>query len=108
MNEFVFLYRREMEPRSPEQAREQMKRWSAWFSDLEKKGHLLSLGQPLEMTSGAVVKDKKGSFSAGPYVETTDIVGGFSVIQANDLNEAVKLSTGCPIFDFGGIVEVRP
>jgi hypothetical protein len=53
------------------------------------------------------VKDKKGTLSDGPYAETKDIVVGFSVIEAKDLNQAVSLSTGCPILESGGMVEVR-
>jgi hypothetical protein len=108
MSEFVYLYRRPaVSQASPQQMQEQMQRWSAWFKDLEQKGHLAALGHPLE-TGGAVVKDKKGTLSDGPYAETKDIVGGYSLIQAKDLDQAVALATGCPIFEQGGAVEVRP
>ena len=108
MSEFVYLYRSPpTSAGSPAQMQERMQRWSAWFKDLESKGHIKSLGHPLE-GSGAVVRDKKGTLSDGPYAETKDIVMGFSVIEAKDLKHAVTLSTGCPIFDQGGIVEVRP
>jgi hypothetical protein len=87
---------------------ETMQRWQAWFKDLETKGHLANYGQPLDTTGGSVVKDKKGSFSDGPYAETKDIVVGYSLIEATDLPQAMKLATACPIFDQGGMVEVRP
>jgi len=35
-------------------------------------------------------------------------VGGFSLIEARDLDEAAELSKGCPILERGGSVEVRP
>jgi hypothetical protein len=35
-------------------------------------------------------------------------VGGYSVVIAKDLMHATELSQGCPIFDNGGFVEVRP
>jgi hypothetical protein len=109
MSEFVYLYRSpQTSPGSPAQMQERMQRWSAWFKDLESKGFLSSLGHPLERSGGGVVKDKSGSLSDGPYAETKDIVVGFSIIEAKDLKQAVTLSTGCPIFEQGGIVEVRP
>ena len=109
MSEFVYLYRSpQTPPGSPAQMQERMQRWSAWFKDLESKGFLSSLGHPLERSGGGVVKDKSGSLSDGPYAETKDIVVGFSIIEAKDLKQAVTLSTGCPIFEQGGIVEVRP
>ena len=49
MSEFVFLYRNErhIKGMSPEEAQQAMKKWRAWFRDLEEKGHLKNLGQPL-------------------------------------------------------------
>jgi len=37
-----------------------------------------------------------------------DLVAGFTLIEARDLDEAVRLSVGCPILEGGGSVEVRP
>jgi len=108
MDQFVYLYRRPTTPpATPQQMQEVMQRWQAWFKDLEKAGHLANYGQPLADAGGGVVKDKKGSFSDGPYAETKDVVVGYSVIAAADLDQAVKLATGCPILDRGGMVEVR-
>jgi hypothetical protein len=107
MSEFAYVYRRPLTPRSPQQMQETMQRWSAWFKDLEKKGHLKSLGLPLE-SSGAVVKDRKGTLSDGPYAETKDIVMGFSVVEAKDLEQAVSLASDWPGYDEGGLLEVRP
>jgi hypothetical protein len=109
MDQFVYLYRRTATPpASPQQMQDVLQRWQAWFKDLEKGGHLANLGQPLATSGGGVVKDKKGSFSDGPYAETKDIVVGYSLIAANDLGQAMKLAAGCPIFEQGGCVEVRP
>ena len=44
----------------------------------------------------------------GPYVEAKDIVLGFIVISAANLDEAVRLASGCPIAEGGGSVEIRP
>jgi hypothetical protein len=109
MNEFVYLYRRP-DPLSgtPQQMQEILQRWRAWFTQMEKSGHLSVYGQPLEQKGGGVVKDAKGSFSDGPYAETKDIVVGYSVIRAADLTEAIALTQGHPIFDQGGLIEVRP
>ncbi|HWW83016.1 MAG TPA: YciI family protein [Vicinamibacterales bacterium] len=109
MNEFIYLYRRPTRaPGSPQQMQGTMDRWQAWFKDLEKKGHLVSIGQPLDEKSSAVVTNGKGTFNDGPYAETKDIVGGYSVVKATDLPEAIALTKGHPIFDAGGIIEVRP
>jgi hypothetical protein len=108
MSEFVYLYREATMPASPQAMEDRMVKWLAWFKDLEQKGHIVAFGHPLNRTDGGVVRDKHGNVTDGPYAETKDIVIGYSVIEARDFAEAVKLSTGCPLFDDGGLVEVRP
>lgn len=109
MSEFVYVYRRPpMSPPSPQQMQERMQRWRAWFAELEKNGHLVNIGHPLVPTGGAVVRDGKGTVSDGPYAETKDIVAGYSLIEAKDLDEAVRLTHSCPVYADAGIVEVRP
>ena len=44
----------------------------------------------------------------GPFAEAKDIVGGYTLIEARDLEQAVELSKGCPILEVEGGVEVRP
>ena len=44
----------------------------------------------------------------GPFIEVKEIVGGFSIVQAGTLDAAAELAKGCPIFQRGGSVEVRP
>jgi hypothetical protein len=42
----------------------------------------------------------------GPYTETKEVIGGYFVIEAADLDEAVRIAEGCPAAAYGG-VEVR-
>ena len=112
MSEFVFLFRAtEAEQRehmgTPERAQQSLQAWLAWIRDLEAKGHLKDPGQPLELT-GKVVRGRKKVVTDGPYAETKDLVLGFIVIEARDLAHAVELSTGCPMVEGGGSVEIRP
>jgi hypothetical protein len=84
-----------------------MEKWTAWFKDLTAKGRLKNPGHPLENT-GKVVSGAKKTVRDGPYAESKDVVGGFIVVEATDLAEAVELSKACPILEVGGSVEVRP
>jgi len=36
------------------------------------------------------------------------VIGGYSVVEAKDLDHAAELAKGCPILEVGGSVEVRP
>jgi hypothetical protein len=108
MSEFVYLYRGPEATRSPEQAQKHLQKWIDWIKELSAKGNMKDPGQPLER-SGKVVKGKQKSITDGPYAETKDLVGGYSLVEARDLDHAVELSFGCPIFENPeGLVEVRP
>lgn len=106
MAEYLYLYRNG-EPMSPETMQRQMQKWVAWLKQLTEKGHLKEAGQPLER-AGKIVRGKDRTVTDGPFAEAKDIIGGFSIVEARDLDHAVSLSAGCPIFDVGGAVEVRP
>ena len=107
MSEFVYLYRGGEAGRSPENAQQVMQKWMTWLKDLGAKGHIKDQGQPLEPI-GKLVKGKHKTVTDGPFAETKDVVGGYTLIEARDLDQAVELSKGCPIFEAEGAVEVRP
>ena len=67
---------------------------------------MLDAGDGLKR-EGRVVNGKK-VVSDGPFIEMKEIVGGFSIVQADTLDAAAELAKGCPIFVRGGTVEVRP
>jgi hypothetical protein len=111
MSAFVYLYRRDeavsrASMTSPEQMQKSMQKWMAWMKELAEKGHIKDQGHPLE-NSGKVVKGKR-AITDGPYAESKDMIGGYTLIEAADLSEAAELSLGCPILEVGGLVEVRP
>jgi hypothetical protein len=112
MSEFVYLFRiGAAEQReamgTPEHAQQSMEVWLAWMRELEAKGHLKNPGQPLA-PDGKAVRGRQRAVTDGPYVEVKDLVAGFIVIEARDLAQAVELSTGCPILEGDGSVEIRP
>ena len=109
MSEFLYLYRNSgtRPTMSPEQRQQNMQKWMTWLKDLAAKGHMKDQGQPLE-PSGKVVRGKDKTVTDGPFAEAKDLVGGYTLIEARDLDQAVELSKGCPIFEGGGDVEVRP
>ena len=74
---------------------------------MSQKGHVKDKGQPLEH-AGKLVKGKQKIVTDGPFAEAKDVVGGYTLIEARDLDQAVELSKGCPIFEREGSVEVRP
>jgi hypothetical protein len=108
MSQFLYLYRGGDDvPMSPEQMQQRMQKWMNWMKELGASGNLAAQGNPLEET-GKVVKGKSKTVTDGPYAETKDVVGGYTLVEAKDLSHAVALSMGCPIFEVNGLVEVRP
>jgi hypothetical protein len=108
MSEFMYLFRGGAPAGSPEQIQQHMQKWVGWIKELTEKGHIKSPGNPLDRT-GKVVGGPKShkTVTDGPYAEK-DVVGGYLVVEAKDIAHAVEVSSGCPIFDTGGLVEVRP
>ena len=92
---------------SAEQLQRQIERYMSWIEKLRREGHFVA-GEPLEET-GKVLSGKNGTtVTDGPFTESKEEVGGYFIIRANDLEAAVELSKGCPIFANSGTVEVRP
>lgn len=107
MSLFLYVYRGGMgDKASPAEMQQQMQRWMTWLKELGEKGFIKDPGQPLERV-GKVVSGKDKIVTDGPFAEK-DLVSGFTLVQAEDLKQATELSLGCPIFLFGGSVEVRP
>jgi hypothetical protein len=107
MSQFLYIYRGGQRSDSPAEGERVMQKWVAWMEELGKKGNLADRGQPLD-PAGKVVRGKDKVVTDGPYAESKDLVGGYTLVEAKDLSQAAELSKGCPIFESGGLVEVRP
>jgi hypothetical protein len=108
MNEFLFIYRGGMSdgpPPSAEQMEAVMQKWQKWFGKLGEEGNLKDWGAPLQREGKRVAAG--GVITDGPFTEGKEVIGGYSVIKANDLAHAAQIAKGCPNFDTGGTVEVR-
>ena len=77
--------------------------------ELERSGHYI-LAQALESVQSAVtVKMRSGKISTtdGPFAETKEQLGGFILVEARDLNDAMQVASKIPLAKLGSI-EVRP
>jgi hypothetical protein len=81
----------------------------AYDDELRKGGHYLYSGalQSVETATTLRVKSGKVAVTDGPFVETKEHIGGFIVIEARDLDEAIRLASRIPPARLGAI-EVRP
>jgi hypothetical protein len=109
MAKFLFVYRNNSESygtMSPDEMQRMLQKWNAWITDGLRQGWMLEAGDGLKK-EGRVVNARK-IISDGPFIEVKEMVGGFSIVQAETLDAAAELAKGCPIFQRGGSVEVRP
>src|SRR5262249_4299344 len=106
---FLFVYRNSSESygsMSPEEMQQMLQKWNAWITEGLRQGWMLDAGDGLKK-EGRVVNAKK-VVSDGPFIEVKEVVGGFSIVQADTLDAAAELAKGCPIFLRGGSGGVRP
>jgi hypothetical protein len=73
---------------------------------LAEKG-MLAGGDALQLV-GKHVNGTKKIVSDGPYAKGNEMIGGYLIVHAKDIDDAVDISKGCPILEEDGSVEVRP
>lgn len=107
MNEFMMIFRHPVPGEtalSPEQLQTGIELWQNWIGGIAAQGKFVSTNQlgfqGKTLRPGRVVTD-------GPYAEVKEMVGGYVIVKAASLQEAVDLAEGCPILAMGGHVEVR-
>ncbi|WP_199429024.1 YciI family protein [Qaidamihabitans albus] len=90
----------------PDEAQRTLERYLAWSEDMDKAGGLV-ISNGLAR-GGRVVRLTEGVLASadGPHTEATEVVGGFIVIEAGDLDQAEKIFGTHPHLRFGPI-EVR-
>lgn len=81
----------------------------AYDEELKARGQWI-LGHPLSPSDSAVtvrVRDGRMTATDGPFAETKEVLGGFILVEARDLNEAIRIAAGSPLAKLG-CLEVRP
>ena len=108
MAKFMFVYREpkmDMSSVSPEEMQQVMQKWMTWIKGAMDSGWMVEAGDALQ-PQGKVVKGDS-VVTDGPFAESKELVGGYSMVEATDLDAAAKLAEGCPALSVGGSVEVR-
>jgi len=108
MKEFMMIFRTKKMDNSgqtPEQMQAVMQIWQDWIGSIAAQGKFISTNA---LGSQGKTVTTEGVITDGPYAELKEIVGGYILVKADDLDDAVKLSDGCPILSIpSGKVEVR-
>lgn len=92
-----------------EEMNAEMNAYNAFTQEVSERGVLLS-GDALHPTSAATtvrVRDSKVLTTDGPFAETKEQLGGFYMVQCNNLDEAIEWAAKIPGAQHGSI-EIRP
>jgi hypothetical protein len=98
-----------MEQMSEDDARAHFREYAEFTEDIKRRGHFVA-GNRLKPAADATTIRVRGgtvSITDGPFAETKEQFGGYYVIDAADLNEAIKIAARIPGARFG-CVELRP
>ena len=111
MKEFMLLIRTEGDHLlhlSPEEQQKHIREVMVYMGDLMKSGALKS-AQPLEQ-QGVMISGTKGKLKDGPFNETKEVIAGYFLLQAKNLDEAVRIARNNPVFSSSPTarIEVRP
>ncbi len=98
MTKFLLSYHGGDQPSSKEEGEKVTKSWMDWMQGLGK-----ALVEPGNPTTVAKTIDKSGKVSAGGGANP---VTGYSIVEAANLDDAVKLAKGCPQLKANGSIEV--
>ncbi len=64
--------------------------------------------QPTETATCVRVAGGRTLMTDGPFADTKEVLGGFALVEAANLDEAIELAARIPAARYGGVVEVRP
>jgi hypothetical protein len=94
-------------PPTPEQWDQMMQAHGRFAQAVDQQGGKILGGEALQPTATATsVRDDSQAVTGGPFVETTEVLGGFYLLEAADLDQALAFAKQCPAP--GGGVELRP
>jgi hypothetical protein len=106
---FIFLFRGgDTHPQTANDSKEAkvyLQSWITWMQGLGQKGILVG-GENLQRT-GKQINEKGKVMTDRPFIVAKEMVNGYLIVGAKDIDEAVEIAKGCPIFQENGKVEVR-
>lgn len=107
MKEFALIFRlkdiSDFKP-SPEQMQERMN----WLGSIAAQNKLVDKGNTLLPIQGSAKTVRPDNVvTDGPYTEIKEFISGYIVVRAENIDKAVEMAKGNPVFKIGGNIEVR-
>jgi hypothetical protein len=109
MEQFIVILR-EPDGRTDEHDEQEViahrEKWNNWFAKYAKAGNLVG-GNALSLY-GKMIRGYDAEVIDDIHKVGTEIVGGYLLIQAENLDDAVEIARELPVYEFDGYAEVRP
>jgi hypothetical protein len=98
-----------LEDLSTAEAEQHLIAYQEFMDEIRRSGHFIACQRLQPPTAAATVRVRQGeaSITDGPFAETKEQIGGFLLIEARDMNEALQIAARIPTAKLG-CVEVRP
>lgn len=108
MKNYIVLFREpdgRLDDHTEEEISVHRKNWTAWLNKWSATGNLAG-GNSLTL-DGRLITGDGTIITKGMHQVGEEIVGGFLLLKADDLDQAAQIAASCPIYEFGGYAEVR-
>jgi len=95
--------------RSEEEFQAAAKNWAEWAQEISASGALVSNSglAPVASATTVRVRNDKAMITDGPFAETIEQLGGYFLVDCQDLDEAIRWAGKIPAAKYGSI-EIRP
>jgi len=107
MKDYVLLFRvgSRFLQASPEELQQILLCSKQWIGEIAQNGQLN--GVVRLQRNGAVMRGKQQLLSEGPLTEDEKMVNGIVIVKAKNLEAAIAIAKGNPIFEYDGVMEIR-
>ena len=98
MNQFLIIVKgSDHSVASPEKMQKRLERFGEWVQTVLNGRYVA--GAPLEDTDARLLRSKTDVLTDGPFLESKEMISGYIVISANDIEEATELTKKCPLLE---------
>jgi hypothetical protein len=102
----IVRFKTDFKPTSDEAVKNNIKKWQEYMGGLAKSGSLVSGYRPA--TEGLTISGTNKSIKSTAYISDDEQISSIIIVSAENMDAAKAIADKCPVFEFGGSVEVRP
>jgi hypothetical protein len=103
---FIIRFKADFKPASDEAVKNNVKKWQEYMGGLAKSGSLAGGYRPA--SEGLTISGTEKSVKSNAYISDGELISSVLIINAPDMDAAKSIADKCPVYEFGGSVEVRP